>query len=105
MRKDGCPPLSSPLPEPEEGASSSGLIMEARPLGLPAKSLEEEAQHQRQHRQLLETVRKRGQEEGRERSRRLAEQRRMEDSAASLTQYWSQTVFPYLNINMLIAVY
>lgn len=77
-----------------EAISSSGLIMEARPPGVPAKSIEEEVKHQRQHKELLEEAKRREHEEGRERQRRLAEQRRTEDDLSSLASYWSNIVLP-----------
>jgi len=89
----------SPSHQEPDAVSSSGLIMEARPPGVPAKSSAEEEKHQKQHREMLEEVRRKEQEEGRERARRLAEQRKIEDDLASLTSYWSNVVLPAWNMH------
>merc|ERR1719150_1586640 len=91
MRKEGKDALVGAEPE---AVSSSGLIMEARPPGLPAKSSEEELRHQRQHQKLVEEARRKEQEDNRERARRAADQRRAEDDLSSLTCYWTNTVLP-----------
>jgi len=89
MRKEGKDALVGAEPE---AVSSSGLIMEARPAGLPAKSSEEELRHQRQHQKLVEEARRKEQEDNRERARRAADQRKAEDDLSSLTSYWTNTV-------------
>merc|ERR550532_3763250 len=89
MRKEGKDALVGAEPE---AVSSSGLIMEARPPGLPAKSTEEELRHQRQHQKLVEEARRKEQEDNRERARRAADQRKAEDDLSSLTSYWTNTV-------------
>jgi len=94
MRKEGKEAVALVAGESDTAVSSSGLIMEARPAGLPAKSSEEELRHQRQYQKLVEEARRREQEDNRERARKAADQRRAEDDLSSLTCYWTNTVLP-----------
>jgi len=81
--------------EPESTCvSSQSLIMETRPPGVPAKSLEEQEKHKQQHRILMEKLKKKEQTDGKNRAHKLAEQRRAEDDLSQLTSHWSSTILP-----------
>jgi len=74
--------------------SSQSLIMEHRPPGVPAKSVEEEEKHKQEHKILMEKLKKKEQTDGRNRAHKLAEQRRTEDDLSQLTSHWSTSILP-----------
>jgi len=74
--------------------SSQSLIMEHRPPGVPAKSVEEEEKHRQEHRILMEKLKKKEQTDGKHRAHKLAEQRRAEDDLSQLTSHWSSNILP-----------
>jgi len=81
--------------EPESPCvSSQSLIMEHRPPGVPAKSVEEQEKHKQEHRLLMEKLKKKEQADGKNRAHKLAEQRRAEDDLSQLTSYWSSSILP-----------
>jgi len=74
--------------------SSQSLIMEHRPPGVPAKSVEEEEKHKQEHKILMEKLKKKEQTDGKNRAHKLAEQRRVEDDLSQLTSHWSSNILP-----------
>eukprot|EP00092_Neocalanus_flemingeri_P001796 GFUD01001914.1.p1 GENE.GFUD01001914.1~~GFUD01001914.1.p1 ORF type:complete len:652 (-),score=231.78 GFUD01001914.1:342-2297(-) len=74
--------------------SSQSLIMEHRPPGVPAKSVEEEEKHRQEHKILMEKLKKKEQSDGKNRAHKLAEQRRVEDDLSQLTSHWSANIMP-----------
>lgn len=75
-------------------ASSQSLIMQDRPDGLPAKDTEELEKHSLLHKQIIDSSKKREQLESRERAKKLAEQRRMEDDLSAAVTLWSSSILP-----------
>jgi len=74
--------------------SSQSLIMQDRPDGLPAKDSEELEKHSQLHKQIIDTSKKKEQLELRERAKKLAEQRRMEDDLSAAVTLWSSSILP-----------
>jgi len=74
--------------------SSQSLIMENRPPGVPAKSMEEQEKHRQEHKMLMEKLKKKEQTDGKNRAHKLAEQRRAEDDLSQLTSHWASNILP-----------
>jgi len=74
--------------------SSQSLIMEHRPPGVPAKSVEEEEKHKLEHKLLMDKLKKKEHTDGKNRAHKLAEQRRVEDDLSQLTSNWSNNILP-----------
>jgi len=82
---------------PSSVASSQSLIMQDRPDGLPAKDSEELEKHSLLHKQIIDSSKKKEQLESRERAKKLAEQRRMEDDLSAAVSLWSSSILPNWN--------
>ncbi|XP_076466923.1 TBC1 domain family member 12-like [Babylonia areolata] len=77
-----------------EVMSTTALILENRPEGLPSKSPEELEKHKQEYDAMVEAARKKEQRDMKMKKRKLQQQRRQEDRMVAAAAMWNKDVLP-----------
>ncbi|XP_015118102.1 TBC1 domain family member 14 [Diachasma alloeum] len=85
---------NSSKPLRNDRIGSLGLIQHSRPSYLPAKTLEEEIKHQKQHNEILESVRRRETREEKERKKKQEERHKEEERLLIDSRLWTNEILP-----------
>uniref|UniRef100_T1JH67 Rab-GAP TBC domain-containing protein n=1 Tax=Strigamia maritima TaxID=126957 RepID=T1JH67_STRMM len=75
-------------------SSTTALILENRPINLPAKSLEEEQKHRHQYEQMIEAVKKKELKEAKLRKRLHEQQLKNEELIVQASKIWNIEILP-----------
>ncbi|XP_063972457.1 TBC1 domain family member 14-like [Diachasmimorpha longicaudata] len=84
----------SSKPLRNDSIGSLGLIQHSRPSHLPAKTLAEEIKHQKQHHEILESVRKRETREENERKKKREVRLKEEEQLLIDSRLWTNEILP-----------
>lgn len=77
-----------------EVSSTTALILEQRPQGLPSKDPEEEERHRVEYDAMVEAARRKEQKEAKQRKRHMEQQLKHEEAMASALQVWNNEILP-----------
>jgi len=77
-----------------EVSSTTALILENRPEGLPSKDPEEELKHKQEYEAMVEAAKKREQKEAKLRKKQLHRQLQQEEAMAAAVKVWNQEILP-----------
>lgn len=78
-----------------EPLSTTALILEDRPLNLPAKSMEETQRHKLEYEEMVAGAKRRELKEAQKKKRQMKERHRQEDSISSAMVIWNNEILPY----------
>ncbi|XP_071502850.1 LOW QUALITY PROTEIN: TBC1 domain family member 14-like [Diadema antillarum] len=78
----------------KEASSTTALILENRPLNLPAKNPEEEEKHKEAYTQMLKEAKKKELKLYKQKLKKMAQQLKYEDGIKSSLQVWQQEILP-----------
>ncbi|XP_013415686.1 TBC1 domain family member 14 isoform X1 [Lingula anatina] len=78
-----------------EVASTTALILENRPIHLPAKSPEEEQKHRLEYEAMVEAARKKELKEAKQRKKQLQQQLKLEEQLTAAVHVWNTEILPH----------
>ncbi|XP_072246626.1 TBC1 domain family member 12-like [Leuresthes tenuis] len=77
-----------------EPLSTTALILEDRPLNLPAKSMEETQRHKLEYEEMVAGAKRREMKEAQRKKRQMKERHRQEDSISNAMVIWNTEILP-----------
>uniref|UniRef100_A0A2S2QFH6 TBC1 domain family member 12 n=1 Tax=Sipha flava TaxID=143950 RepID=A0A2S2QFH6_9HEMI len=81
----------------EKVAGSTALILNCRPVEIPAKSISEQLEHERLYEEILQNVKKKKSEEAKKQKENLKQKLKNEQRLTYITQIWTQEIIPNWN--------
>ncbi|XP_017289761.1 TBC1 domain family member 12 [Kryptolebias marmoratus] len=78
-----------------EPLSTTALILEDRPVNLPAKSVEETQRHKLEYEEMVAGAKRREMKEAQKKKRQMKERHRQEDSISNAMVIWNNEILPH----------